>query len=272
LIDLTKSSLTPIIVGDLHANLEYLKFIINDNGNIEDIKNNKSILIIIGDAVHSDQLGQMLEMQSSLDIIEYIFELLIKFPKNVIYIRGNHDTFDERVRKKGIAQGLEMKKHILKNRGDGYFKEIEKFFESLPMFIIGDGYVITHAGPVRGGIDRDGLINIKESNDKYMQLMWNRIHEFRGTPNGKEYGNEDIQKTFEKLNLPQDTHFIVGHNPLWNTGNKTGVWMDVLEVKNHHIIYSGTGSKAPYFVIKNKEVVLKFALIPKTEVYDYGPR
>jgi len=94
----------------------------------------------------------------------------------------------------------------------------------------------------------------------YHQLMWNRINEFRGNPSMKEYDGRDIQATLAKLNLPSDTEFIVGHNPLWGTGDKSGVWMDVIGVGHHHIIYSGTGSKAPYFVIQDGHLTTKFAL------------
>jgi hypothetical protein len=272
LIDLTNSKLIPLIIGDLHGNLENLRMILNDNGNLDLIKNNKAMLIIVGDAVHNDQLGQMLEMKSSLTILEYIFELLITYPKNILYIRGNHDTFDERVRKSSIAQGLEMRKYLQKVRNEEFIMEVNAFFENLPMLIIGTGYVITHAGPVRGGITREELINIKDYPEKYLQLMWNRVHEFRGTPNQKEYGEEDIRQTLQKLNVPEDSYFIVGHNPLWNTGDKTGVWTNVLGINKHHIIYSGSGSKAPYFLFQDNELILKFAFIKKEEVYQYGPR
>jgi hypothetical protein len=269
LLDFTKIKQKPIIVGDLHTNLENLQMILNHNGNIDNLKNGNNILIIIGDAIHNDQSGCMLEMGSSLVIIEYIFNLIITYPKKVIYIRGNHDTFDERLRKNGIAQGTEFKKLLIKERGEEYFRAVDKFFESLPMFIIGDGYMITHAGPPRGGITREELINISDYPDKYLQLMWNRIHEFRGTPSAKEYSDHDINITKEKLGLPKDTAFIVGHNPLWNTGGTTGVWSDVLGIKNHHILYSGSGSQAPYLVKENGELSLYLAFVPKKEVYNY---
>jgi hypothetical protein len=69
-----------------------------------------------------------------------------------------------------------------------------------------------------------------------------RVH---GNPSPKEYGEKDLRLVLELLDLPQDTHFIVGHNPLWNDGNTTGVWQNVIGIKNHHILYSGSGSRAP---------------------------
>src|SRR4030042_4833114 len=67
---LSPNNFTPIIIGDLHGAVNNLKAIINHENNIEKIKNKEAILIIIGDALHNDQTGQMLEMQSSFDSLE----------------------------------------------------------------------------------------------------------------------------------------------------------------------------------------------------------
>ncbi len=99
-----------------------------------------------------------------------------------------------------------------------------------------------------------------------MQLMWTRLNEFRGNPSLKEYDEKDIRATLEKLNLPPDTHFIVGHNPLWHTGEASGVWMNVLGIKNHHIIYCNGQTHAPYLIMDQGQLNLKFAIEPEAEV------
>ena len=74
-------------------------------------------------------------------------------------------------------------------------------------------------------------------------------------------------RTLKKLNLPSETEFIVGHNPLWNDGNETGVWMNVLRIPHHHILYSGGKTLAPYFTFESDKLILKFGLEPKRKVY-----
>lgn len=262
----------PIIVGDLHSNKEYLKLIMEDDGNLERLrsKDKEYVLVIIGDAIHNDQTGMMMEQPSSMYILDYIFDIISEFPDRVIYIKGNHDTFDPQLRKSGIAQGMEFKNFLIKTRGEDYTAKIGDFFDCLPFFIKGSNYVITHAGPVRGGITRDELININHDADKAFQLQWNRVHEFRGNPSKREYSEEDIKETLRKLDMPADSDFIVGHNPLWNTGDKTGVWENVIGIKNHHIIYSGTGSLAPYYIREGGKFNLKFALKErKSGGFDY---
>jgi len=257
--------LKSIIVGDLHACKENLMSILEHEGNEQDIRKGRAVLILIGDTVHNDQTGELRQMASSLEMIEYVFELFLQFDEHIIYLRGNHDSFDELLVKSGIQQGCEFRNHVQDQRGKAYADLVEQFFESLPVFLIGRGFVVAHAGPVRGGTYREQLIEIYSDLDKYHQLMWNRINEYRGTPNNKEYAEYDIRRTLEKLDLPEDTHFIVGHNPLWNTGNDTGVWMDVLGIKNHHILYSGSNTRAPYMVFEKGKLVLNYARAPEQE-------
>jgi len=258
LLDLSSVKKEAIIIGDLHGAIDNLRTIIDQNK--KKIKTGKSFVVILGDGEHNDQTGQMREMDSSLEVMEEIFNLILKYKENIIYIRGNHDTFDERLAKSGIKQGLEFKNYLLKHRGEKYVEAMEEFFEALPYFIIGDKWVITHAGPIRGGATREELINIAENEDYRFQLVWNRLHEFRGTPSLKEYGEYDIRQMLKRLNLPEDTPFIVGHNPMWGTGNRTGIWRDIIGIKNHIILYCSIGSPAPYLTIINGEIKENFGL------------
>ncbi|WP_319560539.1 metallophosphoesterase [Marispirochaeta sp.] len=265
LIDLSKNRLPVIVIGDLHGAVDNLAKIVEHEGNDKALKNGKAILVIIGDSVHNDQTGYMKEMESSYKILELTFKIINTYKDSVIYIRGNHDTFDERISKSGIRQGAELQAYLEKNCGKEYVKATEEFFESLPYFIIGDTYVITHAGPIRNGASRNELINIADNEDYRRQLVWNRVHEFRGTPSLKEYGAEDIKKMLEKLKMPPESYFIVGHNPMWHTGNLTGIWWDVTGIKNHIILYTNIGTRAPYLYIEDGKVEKRFAVAKQRE-------
>ncbi len=261
--------LRPIIIGDLHANLKNLKAIINHEDNMKDLEAGRAALLFIGDSVHDDRTGHMRETDGSIAILDFILRLIVDFPRNVYYIRGNHDTFDVRLRKSGIAQGIEFRDAMEVSHGAEFAAAIGHFFESLPIFIIGDGFVMTHAGPPRGGLVREELINIRKYPEKYHQLQWNRVNEYHGNPSPKEYGEKDVRLVLDLLDMPKDTQFIVGHNPLWNDGNKTGVWMNVIGITGHHIVYSGSGSRAPYFTKEAGKLVVKLAVDEYTEVYSY---
>jgi len=264
------AGIRPIVIGDLHANKENLAYIVAHENNANDLARGKAACIFIGDAFHDDRTGHMKDMNSSIDILDDLLELFVRYPGQIYYIRGNHDSFDERLRKSGILQGLEFKKAITKKRGSEYVTAVEKLFESLPYGIIGDSYFIVHAGPPRGGLVREELINITRYPEKLHQLTWTRVNEFHGgNPSLKEYGEQDIRLTLELLDLPSDTHFIVGHNPVWGDGNKTGVWLNVIGINNHHILYSGYGSVAPYITFIDGEFTVKHALPLAKEEYWY---
>lgn len=267
---LFSETMRPIIIGDLHSNTENLSLILNHESNKKDIESGKAACILLGDSLHDDRTGHMKDMKTSIDALDAVLHLIIKYPGQIYYIRGNHDTFDERLRKSGISQGIEMKTALLKEKGREFTDKIEQFFESLPVFIIGNTYVITHAGPPHGGVSRDELINITKHPETLHQLLWNRVNEFHGNPSLKEYGEKDIRLALNILNLPPDTHFIVGHNPIWSDGNKIGFWQNILGIKNHHILYSGYGSAAPYITFINGEMKVKTAAVEKPEVYYYG--
>jgi hypothetical protein len=118
---------------------------------------------------------------------------------------------------------------------------------------------------------RDELVNIRNYPEKMHQLIWTRVNEFNGgNPSLKEYGERDLRLALELLDMPSDTHFIVGHNPIWSDGNKTGVWLNVIGIKNHHILYSGYGSAAPYITFIDGEMIVKMAKTEEPEVYYYG--
>ncbi len=263
-------AIRPIIIGDLHANRENLVSILDHENNRADLESGKAACIFLGDALHDDRTGHMKEMKSSVEILDDLFKVFLRYPGRIYYIRGNHDSFDERLRKSGISQGLECKNELLAAKGREYVEAVDRFFSSLPVFVIGQGYVITHAGPPRGGLVRDEIINIKKYPEKLHQLLWNRVNEYHGNPSLKEYGEKDLRLVLDLLELPKETHFIVGHNPLWNDGNTVGVWLNVIGIKNHHILYSGSGSLAPYFTWERGELVCKNAKSREAEVYYYG--
>lgn len=266
LIDVSDYDGKTIVVGDIHGSIENLNAIVAHEGNDKDLSAKRTQMILVGDVVHNDQVGQMLEMESSLQTLERVVELILEFGHQIIYLRGNHDTFDERLAKSAIKQGLEFKKYITAQRGLEYLESVDRLFNGLPMFVIGNGFVVTHAGPVRNGATRQEIIDVHDNQDYYHQLMWNRLQEFRGGARSlKEYDEEDLRNMLRKMKLDEMTPFIVGHNPMWQTGNKTGIWRDIIGIKGHYILYCNIGTDGPYLLIHQGEITSKFAVTKKTQ-------
>lgn len=271
LIDLSGQRRELIVVGDLHGAHENLTRILEHDGNELRVKAGQAFLVILGDGPHNDQTGHMKEMESSLLVMDEVVRLLLDYGSSVIYIRGNHDTFDARLSKSGVKQGLEFWNHTVATRGEEYAKTLEEFFDALPYVVLGRDYLIVHAGPVRNGCLKQEIIDIEDNPDYQHQLMWNRIHEFRGgTPSMKEYDQADIEKMLSRIGLPENAHFIVGHNPMWHTGIRTGVWKDVCGIKNHTILYTNLATEGTYLVLNDGLMEEKYGARREATTTYYG--
>jgi len=242
-----------IIVGDLHANKHNLKAILMDCQNLYKLKENKAIMLFLGDAPHDERTGHRKEMATSIEIMDIIIHLLNDYPDNVFYILGNHDTFSPRLGKSGIQQGLLYHNECLKKYGKEYVNLMQIFFNVLPVFVIHKYFLAVHAGPARGGITRDQIINIRSSvsEDLLKQLTWNRLNETRSSPSQKEYSPDDLNKQREVLNYPPEFPIIVGHNPMWRLGTDDSIWVDILGSKSHTILCSNMANKCTYISFTN---------------------
>ncbi|NJL72335.1 MAG: serine/threonine protein phosphatase, partial [Candidatus Competibacteraceae bacterium] len=212
-----------IIIGDLHAAKRNLKHILLDSGNLGKLRRNELVIVFLGDLVHDDRTGYMTEMDTSIEVLDIVLHLFERYPNNIVYILGNHDTFSPNLSKLGIQQGLEFKRAVIERYGQKYAETLQTFFDSLPVFVMHEHFLATHAGPPRGGVTRDELINIDHFTNLKWQLIWNRLNETRSTPSMKEYGNEDLVDMRRLLECPEDLPVIVGHNPMWKWRRRFGL-------------------------------------------------
>ena len=242
-----------LIVGDLHANKQNLKAILLDNQNLYRLRNDEAVLIILGDATHDERVGFLHDMETSIEIMDIIIHLLNEYPENVFYLLGNHDTFSSRLGKSGIQQGLLFHNAVLEKRGKEYVNLMQTFYNVLPIFVYHQHFLAVHAGPVRGGISREQIINIRSSvaGDLLWQLTWNRLNETRSSPSKKEYAPDDLMTLRQSFGVPDTTPIVVGHNPMWKWGRDDSVWVDPLGTKNHVILYSNLEQKASYISFNN---------------------
>ncbi len=240
-----------IIVGDLHANKRNLKAILQDAGNLYKLERNEAVLVFLGDIAHDERTGHLKEMQSSIQIMDILIHLINKYPDNIIYLLGNHDTLSPQLSKSGILQGELFHRALIEQRGERYADLIQRFFNALPLCVIHQYFCAVHAGPVRGGIGRRELTNINHYPDCRHQLIWNRINEVYSTPSMKEYGLQDLEDLRTALRLPQHIPIIVGHNPMWKWGGDDSIWINILRTHDHVILYSGAQKICPYISVRN---------------------
>jgi predicted phosphodiesterase len=239
-----------VIIGDLHGNHRNLRAILDHGRNLDKVKQDKAVLLFLGDAVHNDRSGFAYEMESSIETMDIIIGLINDYPQNVVYLLGNHDSFQPELSKMGIQQGLLYRDALLSARGSQYLSAMQDFFDALPLFVIHRHFLAVHAGPVRGGVTRMELVNIRHFTNLVWQLTWNRLNETRSTPSMKEYGPEDLDAMRKLLGCPAEIPIFVGHNPMWKWGEEDSIWIDALGTQHHVILYDTLETKCPYISVK----------------------
>lgn len=235
------ASLTPVMVGDLHGQVDNLLSVLCENDFLHALENRSGCLLLLGDAVHSDVPNQLEDTDGSVLIMDIIFSLMLAFPGRVFLLLGNHDSFSPDVMKSGVPQGIIWEKALRRSRGEQYTAELATFYELCPLVAVGEEFVACHAGPIRKRVSRDQLINVRQSPQLVHDLMWNRVKS-PGFPSG--YGRGDVKRFRKSLELPKKTDFVVGHYVL---SEDETIWRNVMGIKGHHIIYSAELSRVGVF-------------------------
>jgi hypothetical protein len=252
---------TPVIVGDTHAQVNNLLKILSENCLLDCLRVKNAALIILGDAIHSEMIHETAKFDTSMLIMDLIFRLKLIYPGNIFYLRGNHDSFDQEINKNGVLQGVLWREALLKQRGAEYIREMQHFYDALPYVIISDSFIACHAGPPRDTISRGDLINIAGNPSLATELVTTRMQR----PNHLSgYTKGDVKRLRKGLNLPPKTRLIVGHTPMDPFGS---FWLHAGSIKNHHIIYSAH-AEGPSIIIRTGDTFnsISFPAEPLTDI------
>ena len=233
--------LTPVIVGDLHAQVDNLLKILSENSFLAALGRGEAALILLGDAVHREADGQLEDMDSSILIMDLILKLKLAFPEQVFFIMGNHDSFSPDVMKGGVPQSVLWEQRLNQLRGKEYCQELALFYRQSPLLVLSEDFVACHAGPPCSKVSLETLIEARQFPKLVHELTWNRIKS-RGWPLG--YRRGDVKRFRKSLGLDESVHFIVAHYPQSKKGT---LWLNVDEIPNHHILYSARSDQVGLF-------------------------
>ena len=251
---------TPILVGDLHTRIDNLLTILSENAVLDSLEQGKAALVILGDAVHSEEPGRLEEMESSLLIMDLIFRLKLQFPDNVFYIIGNHDSFFQELMKRGIPQGLLWEKHVVSSRGEEYRTELQLFYQQSPLLAISKDFIACHAGPARRKVSLQILVDAHQFPDIVHDMTWNRLRT-AAFPAG--YTPGDVRQFRKGLEVNSDTPFIVGHHPC--SSDET-LWLNVGQINQHHVLIGSRTDRVGTFTCIDGEMVPQvYPVEPLTE-------
>jgi hypothetical protein len=234
-------NVTPVIIGDLHARIDNLLTILSQNAVLDSLENGTAALVILGDAVHSEEPGRLEEMEGSLLMMDLIFRLKLRFPDNVFYIIGNHDSFFRELMKQGIPQGLLWGKHVASSRGEEYKTELQLFYQQSPLLVVSKDFIACHAGPARRKVSRQVLVDAHQFPDIVHDMTWSRLRT-PAFPAG--YTRSDVRQFRKGLEVGSDTPFIVGHHPC--SIDET-LWLNVGQINQHHVVISSRPDRVGMF-------------------------
>lgn len=239
----------PIIIGDLHAQVDNLLTLLTQNQFLEAMSEGRATMVILGDAVHSEMDGCMEEMETSLLIMDLILRLKLWFPQQVFYVRGNHDSFSEEIGKDGVPQGLLWAKALRDIRGEDYKRAMDRFYELLPFVVLSKNYAACHAAPPKGKVGMDMLVNIHKYPGLIREVTCNRISR-PNRPAG--YTKGDVKRFRNTLKLGGKAELFVGHTPL--TRHDT-LWSNVGGIEHHDVVFSGNIPWIGVYTSANGEMI-----------------
>ncbi|MDH3695566.1 MAG: metallophosphoesterase, partial [Gammaproteobacteria bacterium] len=239
---------TPIVLGDLHANIDNLLKILSENAFLHELEQGTGVLVFLGDLVQPDEEPYD-DMDDSVFMMDFLFALKLRFPRGVFFLRGNHDSFSTEVTKNLVPQAVLWRKKLEHMRGAQYCEQMTRFYQLSPVVARSDDFVACHAGPPMNKVDTDKLINIREFPELLHELIWNRIRR-PGYPTG--YTAADVRRFRKSLNLGKETPFLVGHTPYTSTG---ALWCDVAGIPGHHILYTSKSKEFAIFIRVNGQMV-----------------
>lgn len=233
--------LTPIIVADLHAQLDNLLTVLSQNAFLDQLQEGSAALIILGDAVHCEIDGRLREMAGSLVMMDFIFRLKLRFPRQVFYLRGNHDSFSAEMTKDGVPQGVLWAEELLKQRGPAYLSAMRDYYERLPYVVASTDFVACHAAPPLTKVSVDTLVQIFRHSELIGELIDNRP---RRPDRPQGYTRRHVKHFRRSLQLDKTAPLIVGHTPI---DDENTLWLDSAGIANHHVLYSANPTQVGVF-------------------------
>lgn len=203
-----------IVVGDLHGDLNSLRYLVENSAFIEKATQNKEILLIfLGD--YGDR------GVSSPEVYFSALTLKQQFPQKVVLLRGNHEGPDDLLaHPHDLPDNLRMK---FGGEGSTIYLKIRELFSYLNLGVVVEGRcVIIHGGVPSSASSLDDLKLAHISHPitrHFEEILWSDPSETtKGTlPSSRGAGRlfgEDVTAKF--LNMLNVKLLIRGHEPVPN--------------------------------------------------------
>lgn len=158
LVDVDLAGREAYIVGSPRANIRNMFTALNTpdaSGEtiLSKLASDKAMLILLGDIIHPSA-APLAEMTSSVQLLDFTFELARMFPGRIIWLRGRRDTTyggfvsepllsaagvdpvefgGLRFERGEVRQGTIFRDYLIRGRGETFAQEVEAIMEGLPL-------------------------------------------------------------------------------------------------------------------------------------------
>jgi hypothetical protein len=225
-------------VPDLHARRDFLYSVfaaqVGEGLTLAEALARGSVQVVcVGDAFHTERRGAQrwkhaleeyqkgfkkhdamdAEMCDSLGVIEMVLEAKIAFPGHFHFLKGNHENIANESGdgnhgfRKYALEGPMVRDYVTSFYGEGFLQRYYEFEKSLPLLVIGNGFLISHAEPA-SFFGRARVINFRDNPEVVEGLTW--------TDNGaaEDRSVQEMLKHYLGDDDPARTVYFGGHRPV----------------------------------------------------------
>lgn len=228
--------LDTIIIPDIHARRDFILELLMSKGKnaatiLDELNENIIQIVCVGDGVHAEGRAAVrwrkaleefstgykahkhidLEMAESLGLMEMIMELKVTFPENFHFLKGNHENILNENGNgnypfgKYAYEGEMVADYMKIFYGDDLTYEYAFYEKDLPVLVIGNKFLISHAEPVNF-FPEDEIINYRTNPDVIYGLTWT-------ADDAAEEGSvQEMLK--EYLGTDENVFYFGGHRPV----------------------------------------------------------
>ena len=234
---LLRDDIPTLIIPDIHGRRDFMMDFLNWNYGpgpvLEGLFREELQVVCVGDGFHTEKRGarrwqeafqeyalgfkkhrQMdREMADSMGVMAMVMLLKRAFPDNFHFLKGNHENIknenneSDRSFGKYAYEGAMVREWVEIFLGEEFLDSWSAFEQSLPVFVVGKDFLISHAEPLRFH-DRDEIINYRENRTIVFDFSWT----------GNDQSEEGTVEAMLENFLPgrDDVFYFGGHRPVQN--------------------------------------------------------
>jgi hypothetical protein len=237
---LLRKEIPTLIIPDIHGRRDFMMDFLNWNYGpgpvLEGLYRKELQLVCVGDGFHTEKRGAKRwqdafqeyalafrkhrsmdrEMADSMGVMAMVMHLKEAFPDNFHFLKGNHENIkndnnlSDRSFGKYAYEGAMVREWVEMFLGRTFLEQWSFFENSLPIFVQGDRFLISHAEPLRFH-SREEIVNYRADRSITFDLSWT----------GNDQSEPGTVEAMLSAFLPETegSFYFGGHRPVQNLYN-----------------------------------------------------